>query len=141
MIIKERKKITVETSVKAPLEKVWEFWTSPEHIEEWNNPSDDWHTSKAENNLRVGGRFRYHMEAKDRSAGFDFTGVYDQIEVNHLIIFTIDEGRNVKITFSTNGTETKIVETFEVENENSIIVQRSGWQAILDNFKKYTETN
>ncbi|MBA3648305.1 MAG: SRPBCC domain-containing protein [Chitinophagales bacterium] len=133
--------ITVETIVKAPIEKVWKFWTTPEHITKWNSASDDWHTPKAENDLRQGGKFVARMEAKDGSFGFDFGGIYDEIITNHLITFALDDGRKVQINFINNGTGTKVTETFEAENENSIEMQRNGWQAILDNFKKYAETN
>ncbi len=131
--------ITVETTVNVPLEKVWNFWTSPEHIIQWNNASDDWHTTRAENVLRTGGKFLSRMEAKDGSAGFDFDGVYDEVKPNQLIAYTIGDGRKVRITFTGMGNTTKVVETFEAESENSIEMQRGGWQAILDNFKKYTE--
>jgi uncharacterized protein YndB with AHSA1/START domain len=133
--------ITVETTVKAPVEKVWEHWTKPEHIIHWNNASDDWHSPKAENDLRTGGKFLYRMEAKDGSFGFDFGGVYDEIKTNELIAYTIGDGRKVKITFSGNGNETKVTETFEAENTNPLEMQKGGWQAILDNFKKYSEAN
>jgi uncharacterized protein YndB with AHSA1/START domain len=133
--------ITIENTVKAPVQKVWEFWNSPEHIINWCSASDDWHTPKAENDLRTGGTFSSRMEAKDGSFGFDFGGVYDEVKANELIAYTIGDGRKVKINFSTNGGETKIVEIFEAENTHPIEMQRGGWQAILDNFKKYTESN
>jgi uncharacterized protein YndB with AHSA1/START domain len=133
--------ITVRNAVNAPLNKVWEFWTLPQHITQWNNASDDWHTPRAENDLRVGGKFMARMEAKDGSFGFDFGGVYDEIKPNELIAYTLGDGRKVRITFSASQDATKIVETFEAESTNSIEMQRAGWQAILDNFKKYTETN
>ena len=135
------KTITVENTVKAPVEKGWQFWTSPEHITKWNSPSDDWHTPFAENDLRTGGKFLSRMEARDGSFGFDFGGVYDQVRVNETIDYTIGDGRKVKITFSSKGNETKVIETFDAENEHSIEMQRGGWQAILDNFKSYTESN
>ena len=133
--------ITVENTVNAPVQKVWEFWSSPEHIVNWCSASDDWHTPKAENDLRTGGTFSSRMEAKDGSFGFDFGGVYNEVKTNELIEYTIGDGRKVKITFTTVGAETKIVETFEAENTHPIEMQRGGWQAILDNFKKYTESN
>ena len=136
-----RQEITIETIVKAPVAKVWGYWTKPEHIIKWNNASDDWHTTKAENDLREGGKFSSRMEAKDGSFGFDFGGIYDVIREHEYIEYTLGDGRKVKITFTGNGIETKIVETFKAENTNSIEMQRSGWQVILDNFKKYTETN
>jgi uncharacterized protein YndB with AHSA1/START domain len=131
--------ITVETTVSAPVEKVWECWTKPGHITQWNNASGDWHTPRAENDLRPGGAFLARMEAKDGSMGFDFGGVYDAVEENKRIEYTIGDGRKVKISFNSEGNKTKVVETFEAENAHPVDMQRGGWQAILDNFKKYTE--
>lgn len=131
--------LTVEATVNAPVEKVWEIWTQPEHITKWNSPSDDWHTPSAENDLRVGGRFSSRMEAKDGSFGFDFGGVYDEVKTNEWIAYTFDDGRKVKISFVTNGVTTKVTESFEAEDINPIEMQQGGWQAIIDNFKKYTE--
>ena len=136
----ETKTITIETIVKAPLDKVWELWTAPEHVTKWNNASDDWHTPHAENDLRVGGRFAVRMEARDGSMGFDFGGVYSDVKVNKQISYAMDDGRKVKVVFSENGDETTVTETFEAESENSPELQRDGWQAILDNFKKYAES-
>ncbi len=133
--------ITVENTINAPVQKVWEYWTKPEHITKWNNASDDWHTPRAENDLRAGGRFVSRMEAKDGSSGFEFWGVYDVVTNNEDIEYTIGDGRKAKITFTGNGTATKIVESFEAESTNSIERQKGGWQAILNNFKKYTESN
>jgi uncharacterized protein YndB with AHSA1/START domain len=135
------KTITVENSVKAPVEKIWQFWTLPEHITKWNNASDDWHTPFAENDLRAGGKFLSRMEARDGSFGFDFWGVYDEVRTHKLIAYTMGDGRKATVTFSPAGNETKIVTIFEAENTNPIEMQRGGWQAILDNFKKYTESN
>src|ERR1700737_2937161 len=131
------KTITVENTVKAPVEQVWQFWTLPEHITKWNSASDDWHSPFAENDLRVGGKFLARMEARDGSFGFDFGGVYDEVVTNKLIAYTLGDGRKVIITFFSKGNETRVVETFEPENTNSIEMQRGGWQAILDNFKKH----
>src|SRR5665647_2523488 len=134
-------KITVETTVNAPVEKVWEYWTKPEHVVKWNNASEDWHTTRAENDFRVGGKFSSRMEAKDGSAGFDFGGINDEIKDNEYIGYTMGDGRKVSINFTSDGNKTEIVETFEAENINSIEMQKGGWQAILDNFKKYTENH
>lgn len=136
---KENKTITVENTVKAPIEKVWKFWTGPRHIEKWNNASDDWHTPHAENDLRVGGKFVSRMEAKDGSFAFDFGGVYDAVKENEYIEYTLGDERKVKISFTPAGNETKVVETFEAESTNPVEMQRGGWQAILDSFKRYTE--
>src|SRR5882757_2887999 len=116
-------KITVQNIVKAPVEKVWKFWSGPEHITQWANASDDWHTTRAENDLRAGGKFLSRMEAKDGSFGFDFGGVYDQVKTNELIEYTIGDGRKVIINFDSNGNETKLTETFEAEGINSIEMQ------------------
>ena len=133
--------ITVETTVNSPVEKVWKFWTETEHITKWNSASEDWHTPHAENDLRNGGKFLSRMEAKDASFGFDFSGTYDEVKTNELIAYTMDDGRKAKIIFTKHGNATKLVETFEAETENSIELQHAGWQAILDNFKKYAEAN
>jgi uncharacterized protein YndB with AHSA1/START domain len=138
---KEKTVITIRTSVGADVEKVWKFWTSPEHIVNWNNASDDWHTPKAQNDLRVGGKFLSRMEAIDGSAGFDFFGVYETVKTNQLIEYILGDCRKVKIAFTGNGNETSIIETFEAETEYTIEMQQTGWQAILDNFKRYAEAN
>ncbi len=140
MSTNEKIKITVQAEVSAPIDFVWECWTLPEHVIHWNNASPDWHTPRAENDLRVGGKFNYRMEAKDGSFGFDFWGIYDKIIINELIENTLGDDRKVVVTFSGNGVNTKITETFEAETQNSVDLQRQGWQAILDNFKKYTES-
>ena len=132
--------ITIKATVNAPLEKVWSAWSNPEDIMKWNSASDDWHTPKAENDLRTGGKFISRMEAKDGSWGFDFGGVYDNVEKYKVIEYTMGDGRKVKVTFTGIGNTTEVVETFDPESENSIELQRSGWQAILDNFKNYTES-
>lgn len=133
--------ITVETDVNAPVEKVWEYFSKSEHIIKWNNASDDWHTPRAENDLRTGGNFNYRMEAKDGSFGFDFGGVYDAVTENRYIEYTIGDGRKVKVNFSSNGNTTHVTENFEAENTHSLETQKGGWQSILDSFKKYTEAN
>ena len=131
--------ITIETVVNAGVDKVWECWNKPEHITQWCNASDEWHTVRAENDLRVGGKFNSRMEAKDGSMGFDFWGIYDVVKPNEKIEYTMGDGRKCEITFTTNGNSTKVVESFEAEEENSVEMQKGGWQAILDNFKKYAE--
>ena len=133
--------ITIEATLNSPISKVWEYWTKPEHIVKWNQASNDWHTSRAENDLREGGKFSSRMEAKDGSFGFDFGGVYDKVKEKEYIEYTMSDGRKVKIFFNSLNDKTKIVETFEAENTNSLEMQKGGWQAILDNFKKYTETS
>jgi uncharacterized protein YndB with AHSA1/START domain len=133
--------ITIEAIVNAPVAKVWNYYTSPTHIVKWNAASDDWHTTRAENDLRKGGKFLSRMEAKDGSFGFDFVGVYDEVKISELIAYTMDDGRKAKIAFTSAGNQTKMIIDFDTETENPIEMQRGGWQAILDNFKKYTETN
>ncbi len=133
--------ITIEAIVNASVEKVWKFWTLPEHISKWNNASNDWHTPFAENDLKEGSKFLFRMEAKDKSFGFDFSGIYNDVLINESLIYTLDDGRKVKILFTSIGNETKITEIFEAESTNSIDLQKTGWQAILDNFKKYAEIN
>jgi uncharacterized protein YndB with AHSA1/START domain len=132
-------KITVKTIVNAPVEKVWKYWTEPKHIMKWNNASDDWHTPFAENDLRVGGKFLSRMEAKDGSFGFDLSGIYDEVNLHEVISYTLPDDRKVKIIFVGHENKTDIIETFHAETENSIELQQQGWQAILDNFKKYAE--
>ena len=139
MATTEKTAITVETVVNAPVEKVWETWTEPKHITLWCQASDDWHAPHAENDLRTGGKFKTTMAAKDGSMSFDFEGVYTAVREHALIEYSIADGRNVKITFEGKGMETHVTETFEAENIHSLEMQRGGWQAILDNFKKYSE--
>jgi len=141
MDTKVKTKITVQTAVNAPLDKVWKRWTSPEDIVNWNAASETWHTPRAVNDLQKGGRFTCRMEAKDGSFGFDFGGVYTNIITNRLIEYTLGDDRKVSITFDVHGKEIKITETFEAEDTNPIEMQRGGWQAILDNFKRYVEEN
>lgn len=140
MAIVEKTIITVTTTVNAPVQKVWECWTKPEHITKWNNASDDWHTPSSTNDLKVGGRFTARMEAKDGSMGFDFGGVYDAIRANEYIEYTLGDDRKVKISFIPVDNGTKVSESFEAETTHSPEMQKTGWQAILDNFKKYTES-
>lgn len=131
--------IKISTTVNAPIEKVWKFWTEPDHIKQWNSASPDWHTPHAENDLRKNGVFNFRMEAKDKSFGFDFSGKYDKIIDFREIVYTLGDQRKVEIIFLEKGEKTQINETFEAESENSIDMQRQGWQTILDNFKQYTE--
>jgi uncharacterized protein YndB with AHSA1/START domain len=137
----QKSAITIETVVKAPVEKVWKSWSDPKHIAKWCNASDDWHAPYADNDLRKNGKFKTTMAAKDGSASFDFEGVYSNVEEFKKIEYEMSDGRKVKITFSPQGNDTKVVETFDPENTNPVEMQRGGWQSILDNFKKYTEEN
>lgn len=131
--------ISVEVIIDAPVETVWKNWTTPKNIMLWNAASQDWHTTLADNDLRMDGIFCYKMEAKDGSAGFDFRGKYEEVQANEQISYVTDDGRKVKIFFTKEEYKTKVVQLFEAENENPIEVQREGWQAILNNFKNYVE--
>ncbi len=134
--------ITVEVLVNAPREKIWQYWTGPGHIVHWNFASDDWCSPRATNDLRVGGKFNYRMEAKDGSTGFDFEGMYTLIEENTKIEYVLagDDERKVCIEFFREREGCRVVETFEAEAENPLELQKNGWQAILSNFKKYGES-
>jgi len=134
-------RITVQVNIEAPVGQVWQFWTSPESISQWNNASDDWHTPYVDNNVKVGATFLWRMEAKDGSFGFDFGGTYEVVKPNEQIQYVLGDERKVKIDFHSTGSITKVAETFEAENENSLELQQAGWQAILDNFRKYVEKN
>lgn len=131
--------ITIQTTVNAPIKKVWDLWKDPEHIVKWNSASEDWHTTRAENDLRVGGKFLSRMEAKDGSFGFDFGGIYDEVVLHKRIAYTLEDGRKVETDFRQNDSKTMIVTIFDAETENSIELQQNGWQAIMDNFKSYAE--
>ncbi len=132
--------VTVEATINAPAEKVWKLWTTPEDICQWNNASDDWHTTRAENDLRACGKFTSRMEAKDGSMGFDFWGIHDEVKTTEVIASTMGDGRKMKVIFTSLGDSTKVTELFEAETQNTIELQRGGWQAILDSFKKYAES-
>ena len=131
--------ITVENTINASMEKVWDFWTQPEHITKWYFASNDWHAPAAENDLRVGGKFKTKMAAKDGSFGFDFEGEYTFVKEHEIIEYKLADGRKVKTTFLTSENVVTVSESFDPETENPIEIQKGGWQAILDNFKKHTE--
>lgn len=133
-------RITVEATVNAPVEKVWKIWNTPDDIVQWNTADPGWHTPSSENDLRAGGRFKHRMEAKDGSFGFDFEGIYDQVELHKEITYTMADGRKSTTLFTTQGGQTHIETTFDAETENDPEFQKQGWQAILDNFVKYVET-
>lgn len=135
----QKQVITVATTVGAPPERVWDLFTSPMHIIHWNNALDDWQTSYAENDLNPGGAFLYRMEARDGSEGFDFSGRYSEVIAGKTIAYTLDDGRNVHLSFSETSGGTLVTESFETEDQNSAELQKTGWQAILDNFSKYVE--
>ena len=132
--------ISVQANINAPVELVWKLWSTPGDIIKWNNASEDWHTPRAENDLKAGGTFSYRMEARDGSMGLDFAGVYDKVVVNGQVEYTLGDGRKVNVLFTALGDSTRVAEAFEAEDINGIALQQRGWQAILDNFKKYAET-
>lgn len=133
--------ITVSVKIDAPVEKVWNYFTQPEHIVKWNFANDDWHSPSAENDLTVNGLFKYNMAAKDGSFSFDFWGNYTQIETHKTIAYTMGDGRKAILHFTENDNQTEVVEMFEPEGQNPEEMQQMGWQAILNNFKKYVEQN
>lgn len=133
------KAITVENQVKSPIKKVWNAYTEPQHIIKWNFASHDWHCPKAENDLRVGGTYSARMEAKDGSFGFDFKAVYTEIIPEKKLAYTLDDGRKVVTHFENEDQTVKVTTIFEAENQNPMDMQKAGWQAILNNFKNYTE--
>ncbi|NND92206.1 MAG: ATPase [Granulosicoccus sp.] len=129
-------KITVESSIKAPIDDVWRAWTSPADIMQWNAASDDWHTTSATVDLRVGGRFSSRMEARDGSRGFDFEGTYMKIVPKELIECSIGD-RSLIVEFIEDADRVTVRETFEAESTHTIDQQRDGWQAILDRFARH----
>lgn len=133
--------ITIQTTVNASPEKVWKFWNKPEHVMQWAFASPEWHAPKAENDLREGGKFSTTMAAKDGSMSFDFWGEYTLVRDNEAINYTMGDGRKVEITFAETPDGVVITERFEPESENSEEMQKGGWQAILNNFKTYVESN
>lgn len=134
-------KITVEATIKGDLQKIWRYWTQPNHITKWNFASDEWCCPKAENDLRVGGKLSSRMEAKDGSFGFDFEGVYDEVFDHEKITYTMPDGRVSTTRFKSLGEHVEVTTIFDAEAQNSIAMQREGWQAILNNFKSYVEAH
>lgn len=132
--------VTVKATVNAPIEKVWTSWNEPSHITKWCQASADWHAPFAENDLKNGGKFKTTMAAKDGSFSFDFGGTYTNVQRHQLIEYVMDDQRRVKILFESKGNQTEVTETFDPENTHDIEMQRGGWQAILDSFKRYTES-
>ena len=132
-------KIAIETSVRAPIEAVWKAWTTPADIVHWNAASDDWHTTRADVDLRVGGVFTSWMEAKDGSMGFDFEGTYTEVVAHQRIAYAMADGREVVVEFLPQGGAVRVRETFDAEETNPVEMQRDGWQAILDRFARHVE--
>lgn len=133
-------KITVEATTSIPVSKVWDAWNTPADIIQWNTPDPSWHTPSSENDLRVGGKFKNRMEAKDGSFGFDFEGVYDTVELHKEITYTMGDGRQATTVFSEQNGKTTIATTFDPETENAPEFQKQGWQSILNNFITYIES-
>lgn len=131
--------VTIKSNIKAPLNKVWDYWTNEIHVMNWNFAAADWHCPNATNNLTVGGEFHYTMAAKDNSFSFDFWGTYQKVETEKNIEILIGDGRYMKVTFESTGAGTIVTEQFEPEQENPVAMQQAGWQMILDNFTKYVE--
>jgi uncharacterized protein YndB with AHSA1/START domain len=136
-----KQEITIEATINAGTKKVWEYWTAPEHITQWNFASDEWHCPKAQNDLVVGGQYIARMEAKDGSFGFDFEGTYDEIVDQKRMSYTLGDGRKVVTEFTDLDGSTTVTTTFESDGTHSVEMQRAGWQSILDNFKKHVEGN
>ena len=134
------KRITVETFVKAPIEKVWATWNEPSSVDKWCSAAPDWHTVNSKIDLRVGGEFSSRMEAIDGSMGFDFGGTYTDVIPNQYIAYEMGDGRKVEISFREENGLTHVRETFDMENQNPEDMQRGGWQAILDNFRDFAES-
>lgn len=132
-------KITIETLVRAPLDKVWKTWSEPKDIKQWNAPQDDWHTTRSEVDLREGGKFLSRMEAKDGSVGFDFEGTYTRVVPMKEIEYRMSDGREVRVEFTERADDILVTESFDAENEYPPERQRAGWQAILDNFARHVE--
>lgn len=131
--------ITVAVRVSAPLQEAWRMFTDPDAIVAWNSPSDDWHTTKAHTDLRSGGAFTYRMEARDGSAGFDFSGTYTEVRPNEYLAYTMEDGRKAAVSFQEEAGTVRVTEVFDPETENSRELQQAGWQAILERFKSFVE--
>ncbi|KQT17521.1 activator of HSP90 ATPase [Chryseobacterium sp. Leaf404] len=135
-------KIKIDITILAPVEKVWKCFNSPEDIVQWNFAHESWHCPSSENDLKVGGKLKNRMEAKDGSFGFDLVGIYDEIIPNEKLLYHLEDGRKVEVFFEKiDGNTTKVTEIFEPETQNSAEMQRDGWYAILNNFHKYVENN
>ncbi len=132
-------KITIQATVLANNEKVWDYYTSANHITGWNFADDSWHCPAASNDLRPGGKYSARMEAKDGSFGFEFEAIYNEIVPLKKIVYTMTDGRQATVLFEAGENQTEVTVIFDPETQNSIDLQRDGWQAILNNFKKYTE--
>lgn len=133
-------KITIEATISSDLQTAWDSYTQPKHITQWNFADDSWHCPSAENDLQKGGKLKSRMEAKDGSFGFDFEGIYDEVEEKRRLVYHLENGRSVETTFKEEGDSILVTTTFDAETENPIEMQKGGWQAILNNYKKHTES-
>jgi uncharacterized protein YndB with AHSA1/START domain len=133
-------KLSVSAIINQNIDKVWQHWNEPQHITKWYQASDDWHAPYAENNLSIGGQFKTTMAAKDGSFSFDFAGEYTEVTPLESIAYILADDRTAQIKFENLGNTVKITEVFDAETENSLELQQGGWQAILDSFKKYSES-
>ena len=135
----DARKIIVRTVVDKPADVVWKKWTTPADVMAWNSASDDWYTPSATNDLRVGGMLNFRMEARDGSFGFDFAGTYDEVIPEKKIAYSLGDDRKVEVEFSPADGGTLVTETFDAETQKAPELQRNGWQAILDRFKRHAE--
>lgn len=136
----KRTMITIKTLIHQPINRVWEYWTTPKHIIHWNFASPDWHCPRAKNNLKKGGKFKYHMASKDGKEAFDFEGTHRDVAHGQFIHSILGDGRSLSVTFQSQGKHTEVTETFEAETMNAVTLQRQGWQSILNQFKSYCES-
>jgi len=134
-------KISVSATINADVKKVWDYYTNPEHITQWNYADPSWQCPSASNDMHVGGKYSARMEAKDGSFGFEFEATYTEIAEGKSFTYTMPDNREVNVVFDGDADKTVINVTFDAENQNPVEMQKNGWQAILDNFKKYTEAN
>lgn len=137
----EATKITIHATISAGIQKVWNYYTQPEHITKWNFASPDWHCPSASNDMRIGGKYTARMEAKDGSFGFEFEATYSEITENQKFVYIMPDGREVSVSMNEDNHLTDITICFDAETENPVDLQRAGWQAILNNFKNYVENN
>lgn len=137
----DSKQITIQATIAADIKKAWDYYTNPQHIINWNFATDDWQCPWAKNDLKPGGTYSARMEAKDGSFGFEFEAVYDTVVDQKNFAYTMGDGRKATVSFENKDNKTIVIVSFDPESENPIEMQRGGWQAILDNFKKYTEAN
>ncbi len=133
--------ITVQATVQAERQKVWDYYTNPIHITKWNFADPSWHCPSAENDMKIGGKYSARMEAKDGSFGFEFEAIYSELVLGESFTYGMPDDRQVSVVFKENGSQTEVIIEFDAETENSIELQKGGWQAILNNFKNYTENN